>query len=78
MAIYIGPFHEPINIGSPAVALLRRTDGKLLWKTNLSEWNASTQELTPCMLPDSVIFGGGFASAFKMDLLFGDFTLVQT
>eukprot|EP00438_Fugacium_kawagutii_P015424 Skav221556 [mRNA] locus=scaffold1376:186229:187044:- [translate_table: standard] len=65
---YIGAVHEPIKIGSPAVALLRRTDGKLLWKTNLSEWNASTQELTPCMLPDSVIFGGGFGDIFRLSL----------
>lgn len=65
---YVGPFHEPLDIGSPAVALLRREDGRLVWKANLSEWNAITGELTPCMLSDSVIFSGGMGSIFRVSL----------
>ena len=64
--LYVGPFHDPIEIGSPAVALLRRLDGQLLWTFDLA--GESTEELLPCMLSDSVIFAGWYGTIYRLSL----------
>ena len=62
----LAPLHDPIEIGSPAVALLRRLDGQLLWTFDLA--GESTEELLPCMLSDSVIFTGWYGTIYRLSL----------